>query len=138
MIKLLLRQWFPLVSFAVIGAFFLASPSSLSAARPPRPAGLHVSIEDTGKTIALPVGEQLIVTLPLARNYQDDTWSVTSNSNGVLKLIAGPDEIRGRNWTPWKASSQVFYFQREAPGTAHLVLERKYWARPMILDVVDR
>jgi OOP family OmpA-OmpF porin len=32
----------------------------------------------------------------------------------------------------------VFYFRREAPGTAHLVLEQSYWSKPMILKVVDR
>ncbi len=139
MVKLSLRQCCLLACFAIVAGFFFPAPSSLSAARAPgHPVGLNVSLRDTGKTVALPVGEQLVVTLPITRNYADDTWYVSSNSGGALKLIAGPDEKHGRNWTPWKPSSQVFYFRREAPGRVNLVLERKYWSRPMILDVVDR
>jgi outer membrane protein OmpA-like peptidoglycan-associated protein len=55
-----------------------------------------------------------------------------------LKLVAGPNEIRGRNFKPWtRQSQQVFYFRKDAPGVAHLVLEQSYWSKPMILKVVD-
>jgi len=132
-----LRQSRLIACFAMVAGFFFAAPSSRSASRPPRhPAALHVFLQDTGSTVALPVGQQLIVTLPL-RPYDDNHWYVARNSGAVLKLIAGPDERRPRNWTPWMRSSQVFYFRRESPGTVHLVLEQSYWSKPMLLDVVD-
>ena len=138
MFKRSLRQSCLFVCFAIVAGFFFAAPSSLSAERPPRrQVTQHVNLQDTGQTVALSVGQQLIVTLPLKR-YDDDTWYVAENSGAGLKLIAGPDERRPRNWTPWKPRSQTFYFQRESPGTAHLVLEHAYWSKPMILDVVDR
>ena len=138
MIKRSLRQSCLFACFAIVAGFLSAAPSSLSAERPPRgQVTQHVNLQDTGQTVALSVGQQLSVTLPL-RRYDDDTWYVAENSGGGLKLIAGPDERRPRNWTPWKPRSQVFYFQRESPGTAHLVLEHAYWSKPMILDVVDR
>ena len=31
----------------------------------------------------------------------------------------------------------VFYFRKDAAGTAHLVIEQNYWSKPMILKVVD-
>ncbi len=133
-----LRQSCMLACFAIVAGFFFAVPSSLSAERPPRrQIPLYVGLRDTGKTVALPVGQQLIVTLPL-RPYDYNYWYVARNSGAVLELIAGPDEQRPRNWTPWDYSSQVFYFRRESPGTAHLVLEQSYWSRPMVLEVVDR
>ena len=97
---------------------------------------MHVNLNDTGHTVALSVGQQLIVSLPL-RPYDDNSWHVTGNSGGVLKLIAGPNERRPANWTPFMYSTQVFYFRREAPGVARLVLEQSYYSRPMVLDVVD-
>ena len=138
MFKRSLRQSCLFVCLAIVAGFFFAAPSSLSAERPlRRQVTQHVHLQDTGQTVALSVGQQLIVTLPLKR-YDDDTWYVAENSGAGLKLIAGPDERRPRNWTSWKPRSQVFYFQRESPGTAHLVLEHAYWSKPMILDVVDR
>ena len=77
------------------------------------------------------------MTVPL-RRYDDNYWYVVRNSGAALKLIAGPDTVRPRDWTPWKSSSQVFYFRRESSGTVHLVLEQKYFSKPMILEVVDR
>ena len=136
MVKRALRQSCLLACLAIAAAFFFAAPSSLSAGRPPRQVK-YVNLEDTGKTVALSVGQQLIVTLPLG-HYDDDYWYVARNSGASLKLIAGPDERRPRNWTPFMRRAQVFYFERESPGTAHLVLEPAYWSRPMILKVVDR
>jgi len=129
-----------LLAFLVIAiGFFLAAPSSMSAARPLRAARereVRVDMADTGKTVALPVGQRLIVTLPMWR-YDDNTWYVVRNSGGGLKLIAGPDEKRAANWTPWDYRMQVFCFKRESPGTVSLVLEQKYFSKPMILKIVD-
>ena len=136
MAKRLLRQSCLLACFAIVAGMFFAAPSSLSATRPPREVKQYVDLQDTGKTITLPAGQELIVTLPLWR-YDDNYWYVARNSGAPLKLIAGPDEIRRGGWTPWKPSLQVFYFQRESPGTAHLVLEQSYFSKPMILKVVD-
>jgi outer membrane protein OmpA-like peptidoglycan-associated protein len=136
MIKRSLPQSYLLACFAIVAGLFFAPPSSLSAAHPPRQVKKKVSLQDTGKTIALAVGQELVVNLPL-RHYDDNYWYVALNSGVPLKLIAGPDTRRPRNWTPFKPSTQVFYFQRESPGTAHLVLEQSYWSKPMILKVVD-
>ncbi len=136
MIKRSFRQSCLLACSAVVAGFFLVAPFALSAARPPRQVELHANLQDTGRTMTLAVGQQLIVTLPL-QPYDDNTWYVARNSGGVLKLTAGPDERRPRNWTPWTYSSQVFYFTRESPGTAHLELEQRYWSKPMVLKVVD-
>lgn len=136
MVKRSLRQSYMLLCCAMVAGFFLAAPSSLSAARRPRRADcVHVDLQDTGKTVALSVGEDLIVRLPLWR-YDDDYWFVTRNTG--LKLVAGPDTRRPPNWTPFMHRSQVFYFRRESPGTAHLVLDHAYWSKPMVLKVVDR
>ncbi len=134
-----LRQWWLLACLAMVAGLFFAAPSSLSAERPqraPGPVVLHVNLSDTGSTVRLPVGQQLVVTLPL-RRYDDNYWYVAENSGVGLKLIAGPNTLRPRDWTPFKQSRQVFYFQRESPGTAHLVLEQSYFSRPLILKVVD-
>lgn len=138
MIKRSLRQSCLFACFAIVAGFLSAAPSSLSAERPPRrQVTQHVNLQDTGQTVALSVGQQLIVTLPL-RRYDDNYWYVARNWGGGLKLEAGPDTRRPRNWTPFMNSSQVFYFRRESPGTAHLVLEQNYWSKPMVLKVVDR
>ncbi len=138
MVKRSLRQWCLVACFAIVAGFFSAAPSGLSAERPPRrQVAKHVYLRNTGATVALSVGQQLVVTLPL-RRYDDNFWYVARNSGGGLKLIAGPDTRRPRDWTPFKQSLQVFYFRRESPGTAHLVLEQSYWSRPMVLEVVDR
>jgi hypothetical protein len=137
MVKRSLPQWCLLACFAMAAGLLFTAPSSLSAARPPRDqVALRVNLLDTGQTIALPVGQQLVVSLPL-RRYDDNYWYVAENSGGGLKLIAGPDTRRPLNWTPFKPSTQVFYFQRVSPGTAHLVLEQSYFSKPMILKVVD-
>lgn len=146
MVKRSFRQSCLLACFAIVVGFFFAAPSSLSAARPPRQVKQYVYLQDTGETIALPVGQQLIVTLPLQR-YDDNYWYVTRNSGAALKLIAGPNEIRPRDWTRLRQPSmQVFYFRRESPGTTHLVLEQNYSGpaapsasvqKPMVLKVVD-
>jgi hypothetical protein len=122
-----------LVIAVVAGSFFAAS-TSLSAAPPARPAKF-ADLGDTGKYVALRVGEQLVVKLPM-REYNDNTWHVAKISPS-LKLIAGPDELRPIKWSPWGLSYQVFYFQREAPGTVDLVLEPNYFLKPMILRVTD-
>jgi len=138
MINRLLRQSGILAGFAVVAGFLFATPSLLTAAHPPRRSvAVHVNLADTGKTVALAVGQDLVVTVPL-RPYDDNSWRVTRNSGGALKLIAGPDERRGRHWTPERLSTQVFYFRREAPGKVQLVLEQAYWSRPLLLDVVDK
>ena len=97
---------------------------------------MFADLGDTGKAVPLRVGQQLVVKLPM-RDYADNTWHVTKISSS-LKLIAGPDEMRPLQWSPWTLSYQVFYFQRESPGTVNLVLEPNYFSKPMILKVVDR
>jgi hypothetical protein len=138
MVKRSFRQWWPLACFAIAAGFVFVAPSALSAAGVPRhQAGVSVNLQDTGQTIALPVGEQLIISLPLQR-YDDNYWYVARNSGGALKLVAGPDTLRRHDWTPFKKSLQVFYFQRESPGPVNLVLEQRYWSLPMVLKIVDR
>jgi len=95
-----------------------------------------VTIRNTGQTIALPVGQELMVMLPL-QPFSDNYWYVAKNSGSGLKLVAGPDERRPPNWTPFDYSMVYFYFRRESPGVANLVLEQKYFSKPMILKVVD-
>jgi len=129
------RQFSLIVCLTIVAGLFSAATASLSAERP-RP--LHVNLQDTGKTVALSVGQELIVTLPLQRRWDDNYWSVKGNSGSTLKLIAGPDTRRPANWTPFDRSSQVFYFRREAPGTTNLVMEQSYFSKPMLLKVVDR
>jgi hypothetical protein len=139
-VKLHLRQACLLACFAIVAGFCFATPSTLSAARPPhapREVGMRLGLQDTGETVALPVGQQLIISLPL-QPYDDNYWYVSRNSGGAIKLIAGPDTRRGPNWTPLKYSTQIFYFQRVSPGTADLVLEQSYFSKPMILRIVDR
>jgi hypothetical protein len=118
----------------VAGSFFAAS-TSLSAAPTARPAAMFADLGDTGKIVALRVGEQLVVKLPM-REYNDSTWHVAKISPN-LKLIAGPNELRPIEWSPWSLSYQIFYFQRESPGTVDLVLEPNYFLKPMILKVID-
>ena len=130
-----LRQCGLLAGFTIFALFFFAAPSSPSA-RPVSKVQVRVNILDSGKTVALAVGQRLVVTVPLFR-YDDATWRVINNSGSALKLIAGPDTLRPKNWTPFMNSRQVFYFQREAPGTVNLVLLQNYTSKPMILKVVD-
>ena len=129
-----------LASVGIVAGLFVAVSSSLVAARTardPRKAPLHVFLADTGRTVELPIGHQLVVTLPL-RIFKDNTWYVSENTGGgALKLIAGPDEKRAKNWKEGDPSLQIFYFQRETAGTTNLVLQQKYWSKPMILKVVD-
>jgi hypothetical protein len=137
MVNQTLRQSLLLACFAIVAGFFFVASSSLSAANPPRQIPLRVNLLDTGHTVALTQGQQLIVTLPLGR-YDDNSWSVVRNSGGAMKLVAGPNEIIGGDTRFGKERRQVFYFQKVSPGTADLVLEAKYWAKPMILKVVDQ
>jgi hypothetical protein len=123
------------LAIAVVAGSFFAASASL-AATPPAPAAKFADLGDTGKIVALRVGQQLVVKLPM-RDYADNTWHVTKISPS-LKLVAGPDELRPLQWSPWTLSFQVFYFQREAPGTLDLVLEPNYFSKPMILKVVDQ
>jgi hypothetical protein len=134
MVKRSLRQRCLLACFTIVAGFFFAAPSAPSE-RPPR--RVSVNLGDTGKKVALSVGQQLVVTLPI-QHYQDNTWYVARNSGAVLKLIAGPDERRPPNWKPQDRRLQVFYFRRESPGIAHLVLEQKYASKPMVLEVIDQ
>ncbi len=99
---------------------------------------MRVFIKDTGKTVALSPGQLLVVEVPLTKPETDNSWYVSHNSGAPLKLVAGPDERRGRDWAPGKEELQVFYFVRQSPGTAHLVLEQKYFSKPLVLTVVDR
>ena len=130
-----LRQLCLLGCLAIVAGFFSAAPPSTCAERAP---AIHVNLIDTGRTIALGEGQQLVVHLPLSSRYDDNTWYLVSNSGSGVKLIAGPNELRPKDWTPWGHGSQVFYFKRESPGVANLVLEQKYFSKPMLLKVVDR
>ncbi len=122
-------------AIAVVAGSFFAATAPPAAASPARQVAMFANLGDTGKIVALRVGQQLVVKLPMT-NYSDNTWHVTRISPS-LKLIAGPDEMRPANWSPWKPSYQIFYFIRESPGTADLVLEPNYFSKPMILKVVD-
>lgn len=121
-------------AIAILAVLLLTAPSSPFAGPAPRPAALYVFLVDTGKTVPLQIGQQLVVKLPL-RGLIDDSWHVTKISPS-LKLVAGPDEERPIHWSPWKPSFQVFYFQRQSSGSADLVLEPNYFAKPMVLKVV--
>jgi len=135
-----LRNSCLLTSFAILAGFLsVASDSQASERiiRTRREVKIHVDLQDTGKTISLPLGVDLIVTLPM-KTYDDNDWYIYRNEGVPLKLIAGPNELRGRNHKPWsRQSQQVFYFRKEAPGVTHLVLEQDYFSKPMILKVVD-
>jgi hypothetical protein len=135
-----LNHPFSLASLAIVAGFLSAAPSAPAAARTlrrPRQPKIVVSLPDTGKTIALSLGEELVVLLPM-KTFNDNSWYIYRNSGVPLKLIAGPNEIRGRRFKPWsKGTAQRFYFRKESPGTTHLVLKQNYWSRPMILKVVD-
>ena len=136
MVRRSLLNSYLVVSFAIVAGFLSAAPPSQAAGRTQPALKKFVYLTDTGDTIALSMGQQLVVTLPL-RRYDDNYWYITRNSGVPLKLIAGPDTRRLPGWTPFKPSIQVFYFQRQSPGTAHLVLEQRYYSTPMILRVVD-
>jgi hypothetical protein len=123
-------------AFAIVAVSSFVAPSSLSAAKAPHPVAMWADRKDTGKIVALAVGQQLVVKLPI-HAYRDDTWKVTHISP-ALKLIAGPDELRPAHWSPWKLSFQIFYFQRQSPGRVNLVMEENYTSKPMILTVVDQ
>jgi hypothetical protein len=133
------RQWCMPVFFAIAGGFFFASSAALSAASPPHPEpAVRVDMLDTGKTVVLRVGQILVVWLPLQR-YQTDYWYVARNSGDDLKLVAGPDELRAKDWEISMKRAQIFYFKKLAPGTADLVLEEHYPSqKPMTLKVVDQ
>jgi hypothetical protein len=134
--KRTLRQCGLLAGLTLFALLLSAAPSSPSG-RPLDKIQVRANIQDSGKTVALAVGQRLIVTVPLLR-FDDANWRVVRNSGPGLKLIAGPDTRRPKNWTPFKRSAQVFYFLRESPGTVNLVLEQNYTSKPMILKVVDR
>jgi outer membrane protein OmpA-like peptidoglycan-associated protein len=135
MLKRSLLQSFLLASFAIVAGFLSTAPSAL--AHEPWQPKTEVDLQDTGKTIGLAVGEELVVSLPL-KTYNDNNWYIYRNSGVPLRLIAGPNEIRGRNFKPWtRRAAQIFYFRKESPGTTHLVLEQDYWSKPMVLKVVD-
>jgi outer membrane protein OmpA-like peptidoglycan-associated protein len=139
MLKRSLQHAFQLALLAIVVLFLSAAPEALAARAVPsrRQPRIVVSLPDTGETIPLAVGEELVVTLPL-KTYDDNSWYIYRNSGVPLKLIAGPNEKRGRNYKPWtRVSAQLFYFRKEAAGTAHLVIEQNYWSKPMILKVVD-
>ena len=129
-----------LAFFAIVAVLLSAAPSARATEQivgPPGHPRIAVDLQDTGKTIALPMGVELVVTLPL-KTYNDNYWYIYRNSGVPLKLIAGPNEMRGRNYKPWtRQTAEIFYFRKESPGTTHLVLEQSYWSKPMILKVVD-
>ena len=122
-------------AIAVVAGSFFAAPAPPAAASPARQVAMFANLGDTGKIVELRVGRQLVVKLPMT-DYSDNSWHVTKISPS-LKLIAGPDEMRPVNLSPWKQSFQIFYFIRESPGTVDLVLEPNYFSKPMILKVVD-
>ena len=135
--KRLLRQWCMLAGITIVVLFLSAAPSSPAVRREHKVPHVNVTLMDTGHTVALAVGQQLVVSVPLAR-YDDSYWYVVRNTGAGLKLIAGPNTKRRNDWTPFEKSKQIFYFERVAPGTVNLVLEQNYYAKPMILKVVDR
>ena len=122
-----------IVSMCLAAALLCSAPSAY-ATRPSHP--VEIMLLDTGKTIAVPVGQELVVSLPLL-HYEDDYWYLAHTSGDGLSLIGGPVEKRPRNFTPWGYSRQEFHFRRQSSGHVHLVFERSYWSKPMILDVVD-
>jgi hypothetical protein len=122
------------LTLAIVAGF--VAPCALSAPGPTRQLAKFIVWQDTGKTVDIAVGQQMVVKLPI-RDYHDDAWHVTHISP-ALKLIGGPDELRPVNWSPWKFSFQVFYFQRQAPGSVDFVMEPNYYQKPLVLKVVDR
>jgi hypothetical protein len=122
-------------AIAAIAVLILAAPSVPYASRPPRQVAMFANLGDTGKIVALRIGQQLVVKLPM-RDFSDNSWHITKISPS-LKLLAGPDEMRPLHWSPWTLSYQIFYFQRKSPGTSELVLEPNYFSKPMILKVID-
>ena len=135
MAKRSFRQLCLLGCLAIVAGLFSAAPPSTGAEVP---RAIHVNLLDTGRTIALADGQELVVHLPLSSRYDDNTWRLVSNSGSGVKLIAGPNEVRPKDWTPWSHVSQLFYFRRQSPGVANLVLEEKYFSKPMLLKVIDR
>jgi outer membrane protein OmpA-like peptidoglycan-associated protein len=121
-----------IASLALVAGLLCAIPSAYAS----RQTRVEVLLWQTGQTIAVPVGDELVVSLPLL-HYEDDYWYIARNSGGDLKLVGSPVEKRPRNWTPWGYSRQEFHFRRVSPGTTHLVLERAYWSKPMVLKVID-
>ena len=115
-------------------ALVLTAHSSLFAAAT-HPTTVFVNLNDTGKTVPLTAGQELMVKLPM-RSYNDNSWHITKVSPN-LKLVAGPDELRPIHWSPWTLSWQIFYFQRIAPGTADLVMEPNYFLKPLVLKITD-
>lgn len=134
MLKKSLRPAYRLASFAtaILVGLVLAAPSASSLAST-HPAPVFVNLSDTGKTVVLQAGQQLMVKLPM-RDYQDNSWHITKISPN-LKLVAGPDELRPVHWSPWTLSFQVFYFRRVSPGSADLVMEPNYFSKPLVLRV---
>src|SRR5579863_7913606 len=96
------------LAIAVVAGSMFAVSTSLSAAPTVRPAAKFADLGDTGKFVALRVGEQLVVKLPM-HEFNDSTWHVAKISPS-LRLIAGPDELRPIEWSPWTLSYQIFYF----------------------------
>src|SRR5690242_13273786 len=137
MLKRSLHRSFLVASLAIVAGFLSAPAPALAASSAPVEPKVVVDLQDTGKTIAVPVGEMLLVSLPM-KTYNDNYWYIYRNEGVPLKLIAGPNEIRGKNFKPWtRGTNQIFYFRKETPGVTHLVLEQSYWSKPMVLKVVD-
>lgn len=136
MLNRILRQSYSLVTFAIaVSAVLILTARSFPSAASVRPTTVFVNLSDTGKTVPLKAGQELMVKLPM-RSYNGNTWHITKVSPS-LKLAAGPDELRPLHWSPWTLSFQVFYFQRVAPGTADLVMEPNYFSKPLVLRVTD-
>ena len=129
------KNWSALIGFTI--AIFAAIVASqwLPSAAAIHPTVVFVNLTDTGKTVTLKTGEELMVKLPM-RDYNDNSWHISKVSPS-LKLVAGPDELRPIHWSPWTVSWQVFYFKRVAPGTADLVMEPNYFLKPLVLKVTD-
>jgi hypothetical protein len=129
----------PVVLAAALGAIVIAtSTPAIAASRP-----LHLFARDSGRTIAIPVGQEFYVTLPV-RRPDINSWYVQRNFGGFLTLVSGPIEGKRVRNGPGSATSQTFCFRLDAPGIAHLVLDQDYKfliggrpVEPFVLEVVD-
>jgi outer membrane protein OmpA-like peptidoglycan-associated protein len=97
---------------------------------------VFVFLPETGRTVAVGLGQTLVVTVPVKR-YSDNTWSVSRNSPPGLELVATQRKEAAKKQRRFRFGLQRLYFKRVAPGTVHLVLEQKYFSKPMLLRVVD-
>jgi hypothetical protein len=129
----------PMVFAAALGAIAIATATPANAASRP----LHLYARDSGRTIAIPVGQEFYVTLP-ARRADINSWYVQRNFGGFLTLVSGPVTGKRVRNGPGSTVPQTFCFRLDAPGIAHLVLDQEYKfliggrpVKPFVLEVVD-